>query len=174
MKNLYTIVILVILLSSCSMQRRLSSQLYQVQKQECGDYEHLKTLKENRDNADIFNTIDMKNDTLYIIESYNNDLERATITTSITYWSKRNNISSYMKKNSNKLVKVEEGLNKYIVHLINSWDIERIKSESERYAIMHPFKVYATRIFFINSVPQIEAICFDYFVNMKAEDEFYK
>lgn len=174
MKRSSIIAFIAILFLNCTMQKKLSSQLYQVQKQECGDYEYLKILKENRSNTGIFNTFDMKNDTLYIIESYNSDLERANITTSLTYWNKKKSVSSFVKNNSNRLIKVEEAFNKYIMHLVNLWDIEKIRSESERYVIMNPFKVYATRIIFIDSTPQIETICFDYFVNMKAEEKFYK
>lgn len=174
MKRNAIIIIILILFSGCSMQKKLSSQLYQVQKQECGDYQYLRTLKKNRNEANIFNSFNLKNDTLYIIESYDNDLERGVITMSVTYWSKKKSDFLYVRRNNNKLTKINEEFNKYIMSLVNSWDIEKIKSESKQYAVMNPFKVYATRIIFIDSNPQIETICFDYFWNIKAEDEFYK
>ena len=174
MKRNAIIIIILILFSGCSMQKKLSSQLYQVQKQECGDYQYLRTLKKNRNEANIFNSFNLKNDTLYIIESYDNDLERGVITMSVTYWSKKKSDFLYVRRNNNKLTKINEEFNKYIMSLVNSWDIEKIKSESKQYVVMNPFKVYATRIIFIDSNPQIETICFDYIVNMRAEEEFYK
>jgi len=175
MKRNAIIIIILILFSGCSMQKKLSSQLYQVQKQECGDYQYLRTLKKNRNEANIFNSFNLKNDTLYIIESYDNDLERGVIRYVGTYWSNKENYYSYDKIDNRKIIMINhEMFNKYIMSLVNSWDIEKIKSESKQYVVMNPFKVYATRIIFIDSNPQIETICFDYIVNMRAEEEFYK
>lgn len=176
MKNSFIVIIVLILFSGCSMQKKLSSQLYQIQKQECGDYQYLKSLKKNRNDANIFNSFDLRNDTLYIIESYDNDLQTGIITMSVTYWSKnkKKSESLYIRENNNKLTKTNGEFNRYIMHLVNSWDIEKIKLESEQFALIPTFIVYASRIFFINSNPQIETNCFDYFWNIKAEEEFYK
>ncbi len=175
MKNSSIVIIILIIFSGCSAQKKLSSQLYQTQKQECGDYQYLKALKKNRNDANIFNSFNLQSDTLYIIESYDNDLERGIIRYVGTYWNNEENYYSYDKIDNNKLIiKNHEMFNRYIMHLVNLWDTERIKSESERYTVMNPFKIYATRIIFIDSNPQIETICFDYFWNIKAEEEFYK
>jgi len=54
--------------------------------------------KKNRNNANIFNSFNLMKDTLYIIESYNNDLERGIITMSVTYWNKKKSDFLYMRK----------------------------------------------------------------------------
>ncbi len=147
----------------------LSNEIYQIQKQTCGDKDYLKIFEYNRRQVSWMNDIEaMTNDTVYILEkrSYSDEIIPIQYNYYSLFWNKKNpeSIKCYNKQYGNiKESKEELTSNDILLHLTNIWDTIEIKKRAYYGGFFGGgTDILLTRIIY-KEKKQIEAICFNEF-----------
>lgn len=150
----------------------LSNEIYQIQKQTCGDKDYLKIFEYNRRQVSWMNDIEaMTNDTVYILEkrSYSDEIIPIQYSYYSLFWNKNNfqKTFSYSKIKGGKIIEENKKLqfDDLLIHLMNKWDTIEIRRKTEGVVSLGVrSNTMATRIINIEGSKKIETICFECFL----------
>lgn len=150
---------------SCKSQQNkqnISDVIYNIQKTKFYDDELIKGLNIYRKESKWFEKLNYSHggDTVFILE-----LPGVQGDYYLTFWNGKDTIS-YSNTTGQFLLVRESLFTRHMMNLISQWDIQSIQMEENMNSNVLPKEtVYATKIIFSNKKPQIDCLCFSYFLN---------
>jgi len=110
------------------------------------------------------------NDTLYLIEGYNYNLETGELKISTTIINK-NKILFYLNELENIKQIDQDPISNYITYLVKEWNIEQIKEDEGKYTPTNSYPILASKLIKKGKKEwATELVCFKYFFNLKKEN----